>query len=166
VDVVELLAEIYGRIPPAAAQAVDGLDVDQLRRSPSGANPVGWLVWHLSRVQDDHIAGAFGLDQVWERDGWAGVFGLPEDCRDIGYGHSADQVAAFRAPSAAVLVDYLKAVHEQTRSVLTGLVPQDLDRVVDHSYRPPVTLGVRLVSVAEDCLQHAGQAAYARGAFL
>jgi hypothetical protein len=166
VDVVELLAEIYGRIPPAAVRAVDGLDPDQLRRSPSGANPVGWLVWHLSRVQDDHVAGAFGLDQAWERDGWARAFELPPDCRDTGYGHSAEQVAAFRAPSAAVLVDYLNAVHEQTLSAFSGLRPPDLDRVVDHSYRPPVTVGVRLVSVAEDCLQHAGQAAYARGAFL
>jgi hypothetical protein len=35
--------------------------------------------------------------------------------------------------------------------------------VVDASWDPPVTLGVRLVSVISDDLQHAGQAAYLRG---
>ncbi len=47
--------------------------------------------------------------------------------------------------------------------MLRDLTPDDLDRVVDRRWDPPVTLGVRLVSVADDCLQHAGQAAYLRG---
>jgi hypothetical protein len=36
--------------------------------------------------------------------------------------------------------------------------------VVDRRWTPPVTLGVRLVSVLCDDLQHAGQAAFVRGA--
>ena len=44
--------------------------------------------------------------------------------------------------------------------MLEGLAPDDLDRVVDRRWDPPVTLGVRLVSIADDSLQHAGQAAY------
>ena len=37
------------------------------------------------------------------------------------------------------------------------------DRVVDRTWDPPVTLGVRLVSILDDDTQHAGQAAYVRG---
>jgi hypothetical protein len=35
--------------------------------------------------------------------------------------------------------------------------------VVDDSWDPPVTVSIRLVSILADDLQHAGQAAYARG---
>jgi len=47
--------------------------------------------------------------------------------------------------------------------MLEGVTGTELDRIVDRRWDPPVTVGVRLVSVADDCLQHAGQAAYARG---
>ena len=39
----------------------------------------------------------------------------------------------------------------------------ELEREVDQSWDPPVTLAVRLVSVVNDITQHAGQAAYAAG---
>ena len=48
-------------------------------------------------------------------------------------------------------------------SYVQGLGEADLDRVVDLNWDPPVTLGVRLVSVINDDLQHGGQAAYVRG---
>ena len=51
----------------------------------------------------------------------------------------------------------------RTRSFLGSLTADDLDRVVDEAWDPPVTLGVRLVSIADDDIQHAGQAAYVRG---
>ena len=54
-------------------------------------------------------------------------------------------------------------MHAATASYVAGLAPEDLDRVVDERWDPPVTLAVRLVSVISDDLQHAGQAAYARG---
>ncbi|MEK8106882.1 DUF664 domain-containing protein [Micromonospora sp. M12] len=68
-----------------------------------------------------------------------------------------------RPESAQALVDYYEAVAARTGSFLAGVGPLDLDRVVDETWDPPVTLGVRLVSVADDDLQHAGQAAYVRG---
>ena len=43
------------------------------------------------------------------------------------------------------------------------LTDADLGRIVDERWDPPVTLGVRLISVISDGLQHAGQAAYVRG---
>ena len=54
-------------------------------------------------------------------------------------------------------------MHAQTVAQLAGLEPRDLDRIVDKSWDPPVSLGVRLVNVTAEDLQHAGQAAYIRG---
>jgi hypothetical protein len=163
-DTSSLLLELYGRVRPLVAQAVDGLDAAQLHEQPSGqANSIGWLIWHLARVQDDHVAEIVGADQVWVGGGWAGRFGLAPDPKNTGFGHSAADVAAVRPEGADALLDYLDAVEERTRPLLERLQPVDLDRIVDRRWDPPVTLGVRLVSIADDCLQHVGQAAYVRG---
>ncbi|GIE93128.1 hypothetical protein Ari01nite_05930 [Paractinoplanes rishiriensis] len=144
--------------------AVHDLTPDQLRWAPApGANPIGWLVWHLTRVQDDHIADVMGAEQIYLTGDWAPRFGLKPDPADTGYAHSPTQVAAVAPESAQVLEDYYRAVHERTIAFVSGLSPADLDRVVDTAWDPPVTLGVRLVSVIDDDAQHAGQAAYVRG---
>ena len=163
-DVAALLLELYGRIPPLARDAVEGLDADQLTERPSaGANSIGWLVWHLTRVQDDHISEILDTSQVWIDGDWAGRFGLEPDPSNTGYGHSATEVSTVRPEGPEVLVGYLDAVDQRTRSFLQRLVAADLDRIVDRRWDPPVTLGVRLISIADDGLQHAGQAAYVRG---
>jgi uncharacterized damage-inducible protein DinB len=167
VDTNDLLLEAHGRIPDLVRRAVDGLDPEQLHWAPApGANSVGWLVWHLTRVQDDHVGDVMGADQLYVTDGWAGRFGLGADPSDIGYGHDAAQVAAVRPESARLLLDYYDAVHARTAGYLRSLSESDLDRVVDKRWDPPVTLGVRLVSVIDDDVQHAAQAAYVRGLLL
>jgi uncharacterized damage-inducible protein DinB len=164
VDVAPLLLELYGRIPPLVRVAVDGVGADDLVRAPApGANPIGWLVWHLTRVQDHHVAEILDADQIWSAGEWAASFGLAADPGNTGYGHTPDDVARVRPRDAAALVAYHDAVDARTRAFLAHLTAADLDRVVDRRWDPPVTLGVRLVSIADDSLQHAGQAAYARG---
>lgn len=163
-DVSDLLIEAYGRIPPLAEAAVDGLDAEALATPPGpGANTVGWLVWHLARVQDHHVAELLDEDQLWVTGDWAARFGLEADPGNTGYGHDAEEVAAVRPDGPEACTGYLAAVQERTEAYLRTLSGSDLDRVVDDRWDPPVTLGVRLVSVADDSLQHVGQAAYARG---
>ena len=132
-------------------------------RVDDDANSIAWLVWHLTRIQDDHIADAAESEQVWASGGWADRFALPFDESATGYGHSSDEVAAVRVESGELLTGYHDAVHERTRAFVEPLTNPDLGRVVDESWDPPVTLGVRLVSVISDNLQHAGQAAFVRG---
>lgn len=159
----ELIADALDRVRDIVHASVEGLDDDQLtRRLDPEANPVGWLAWHLTRVQDDHLADAAGSAQVWTSDGWAERFALPVADGDIGYGHSSDEVATVRA-SSGLLLAYHDAVHAHSVAWLRTVRDEDLDRVVDEGWEPPVTLAVRLVSVVSDCLQHAGQAAYVRG---
>jgi uncharacterized damage-inducible protein DinB len=161
---VEVLADAFGRVHDVAGAVVAGLTPEQLTfRIDAEANTIAWLVWHLARVQDDHVADVAEAEQVWTAGGWSERFGLPFDASATGYGHRPDDVAAVRVESWALLSGYCDAVHAQTMRYLEGLSDADLDRVVDDSWDPPVTLGVRLVSVIADDLQHAGQAALLRG---
>lgn len=159
----QLLADAFGRIQGVVAQVVDGLAAEDLAfRVDDEANSIAWLVWHLTRIQDDHVADAAGTAQVWTAQGWFDRFGLPFDSGDTGYGHSTDQVAALRV-EADLLTGYHDAVYEQTINYVSTLTDNDLTRIVDRSWDPPVTLGVRLISVIADDLEHAGQAAFIRG---
>ncbi|MFG3281268.1 DUF664 domain-containing protein [Streptomyces sp. NPDC048111] len=163
-NTAELLADAFGRVQEQVHTAVEGLSAEDLAHRPDEeANSIAWLVWHLTRVQDDHIADAAGRDQVWLSDGWSDRFGLALDPEETGYGHTSKQVALVRGVTADQLRDYYDAVHEQTLSFVRGADDAALDRVVDERWTPHVTLGVRLVSVISDTLQHAGQAAYVRG---
>ncbi|MTD57367.1 mycothiol transferase [Amycolatopsis pithecellobii] len=165
-DVADLVIDGFDRIQQVVHRAVRGLSEDQLAERPGGAtNTVAWLIWHLTRVQDDHLADLAETPQVWTEQGWHERFGLPFGPGETGYGHSAGEVAAVRVPSA-LLTGYHDAVHDQTVAWLGDLKESQLDRIVDRAWDPPVTLGVRLVSVLSDDLQHAGQAAYARGILL
>jgi hypothetical protein len=163
-DVAALLLELYGRIPPLVESAVDGLSVEELTTSPEpGANTIGWLAWHLARVQDHHVAELLDTEQIWVGGDWAERVGVTPDPDNIGYGHDRAQMEAIRPDGPEVLVDYLDAVWTRTRTMLSSLGESELSRVVDRRWDPPVTMGVRLVSIADDSLQHAGQAAYVRG---
>jgi uncharacterized damage-inducible protein DinB len=160
----ELLLYAYGQIQETLRRAVGGLTPDELtQRLGPEANTIAWLAWHLARVQDDHVAEVAGHEQVWTADDWVGRFGLPFPAEATGYGFSSDQVAQVRVTSADLLLEYADAVHARTAEFLRGLSDDDLDTVVDTRWDPPVTLGVRLVSVLSDDLQHVGQAAFLRG---
>jgi uncharacterized damage-inducible protein DinB len=163
VDACALLGYGFGQIRDLVHDAVDGLTVEQLTiRLDRDANTIAWLIWHLTRVQDDHVAAVAGAEQAWTAQDWADRFALPFGSGSIGYGHSSTDVAAVRA-DAGLLAAYHDETAERTLEYLRGLSEADLDRVVDRRWDPPVTLGVRLFSVLSDDLQHVGQAAFVRG---
>jgi hypothetical protein len=165
----DLIADSFGRIRETVTDTLYGLDAEQLSyRVDVDANPIAWLVWHLTRIQDDHLAAAYGVPQVWSEGGWAARFGLQPDSMETGYGHNRVQVAALCEVISAsgLLADYHEQTYQQTIKLVSGVTDEDLDRVVDTSWRPPVTLGVRLISVINDDQQHAGQAAFVRGIVL
>ncbi len=161
----ELLVDGFGRVHETVHGVLKGLSLDALTFRPgNGANPIGWLVWHLTRVQDDHVADVAGSEQQWTAEGWDVRFALPFDRLETGYGQDAEDAAAV-AVELDLLLGYHDAVHASTVAYLRGLGDPDLDRVVDTRWDPHVTLAVRLVSVLADDLEHVGQAAYVRGLF-
>ncbi len=163
----DLLVDAFGRIKENVHGAVDGVTAEELAaRLDPGANSIAWLIWHLTRVQDDHIADVAGREQVWTGAGWARRFDLPFDDAATGYGDGPDAVAALDGVGAELLLGYHDAVHEATVDYVRGLTDADLPRIVDTRWDPPVGLGVRLISVVDDDIQHSGQAAFIRGVLL
>jgi hypothetical protein len=159
----ELLIDGFGRVREIVHEVLDGLDQEDLNfRVDAAANSIGWLIWHLTRVQDDHVARSGGLEQVWLAGGWEERCGLPLDPLDIGYGHDSDDVAVVRLTSE-LLAGYHDTTSEQTISFISGLTDADMSKIVDRRWDPPVTMAVRLVSVLADDLEHAGQAAFIKG---
>ena len=160
----ELLDDAFGRIGGIVSGVLDGLTPARANWRPDGAgNSITWLLWHLSRSQDEQIADVAGHVPVWRRDGYAARFGFALDPADHGYGHSSEQVDAVRVDSLELLREYHDAVLAQSRAYVRRLDAAALDRVVDSRWDPPVTLGVRLVSILDDSVQHGGQAAYVKG---
>ena len=160
----DLLTDAFSRIQELVTTVVTGLSAEDLAYQPNpDANSIGWLIWHLVRIQDDHVADAAGHEQVWTTGGWHDRLGLPFDADDTGYGHGPEQVAAVQISDPELLIGYSDAVCQRTAEFVAGLSETDLARVVDERWDPPVTLAVRLVSVLGDDWQHAGQAAYLKG---
>jgi hypothetical protein len=156
-----LLDDLFDRIRELVVGLTDNLGDEESRFRPDpGANSIGWLLWHATRIQDDHVAGLAGVDQCWPA--WRERFGLPFDAFATGYGQSAEEVGQVRV-SGELLAGYHADVHQLTRRYLDGLTTEELERVVDNRWNPPVTASVRLVSVIGDLQQHLGQAAYVRG---
>lgn len=157
-----MLTEAFGRIAELYTSVAEGLDEEALAHRPDGTgNSIGWLLWHLARVQDDHVADLADQPQVWET--WQDRVGLPNGTDDIGFGHSSEQVDAVRIGDLDALVAYHHEVTLATARYLETVDDRELEREVDQRWDPPVTAGVRLVSIIGDCLQHLGQAAYVKG---
>jgi hypothetical protein len=161
----DLLADGYGRVVEFIESVLKGLAQEDLKWQPNrDSNNIGWLTWHLTRQQDAQIASLMEEEQLWTKDGWYSKFQRPADAKDIGFGHTPEQVAAFESPDAQTLLDYLRAVAERSKGYFQSLSKSDLDCELNEPWFQPLpTVGVRLVSILEDSLLHAGQAAYVRG---
>jgi Protein of unknown function (DUF664) len=161
--VQELLRDTFTRLIEHVDDLTEGLTEDQASYRPNpNANSIAWLIWHSARVQDIQLAPIAGIEQVWLDEGWVDRFGLDLPHNDTGYGHGHDEVAKVRAP-VDLLAGYYHAVHKVTLEFVAGVTAEDLARVVDKNWDPPVTASARLVSIIDDCAQHLGQAAYLVG---
>ena len=157
----DLLTDSFNRVAELTAR-FRGLDAATATARPGpDANSIAWLLWHAARVLDDHVSGLSGKEQVWAN-GWYERFGLPFAYEDFGFGHTSEQVGEVTTP-VDDLIAYQAEVHAATLAYISELTLDELERVVDSGWDPPVTASVRLVSVNGDCLQHLGQAAYVRG---
>ncbi len=159
-----LIIDGFSRVLEVVEPALDGLNHADLNRQPKpDCNSIGWIVWHLTRGMDAQIAELAGGEQVWIQDKWYVKFNHNKDPGDTGFGDSPEVVAAFKSPGPDVLLEYYRACLVPANRYILGLSLSDLDRVIDETYNPPVTIGVRLISIMADCLEHAGEVSYLRG---
>lgn len=162
----DLLIDSFARIREHAEEVTDGLDPDVAnRRIVPDANTIAWLVWHSARVIDAQLAPIAGVEEVWTANDWYGRFGLDLPPESTGYGHSRAEAAKVHG-SDALLIGYFRDVDAMAGRYLAGVTPDELSRVIDEAWDPPVTVAVRLVSIVDDCAQHLGAAAYLKGALL
>lgn len=160
----DLLLDAFGRVDEGVRELLSTVPADELAERPDGVgNSIGWLVWHLLRVQDDHLAEIAGCEQVWTAGGWYDRAGLPFPAAAHGYGFTSEQVDQTRFDGTELLAGYQTGVHQMTVTLLSDISAARLDDVIDTRWDPPVTVAVRIVSVAEDCMQHLGQANYVAG---
>ncbi len=160
-----LVKDVLDRNEQILMGAIEGLDQQELHAQiEPGANPIGWLLWHLSRVQDNHRSAMDGTPHVWIKDGWFEMFGRSSDPSDRGRGHTAQQVHEFATPELDTMIGYYRAVRSHTDAFLAALDDQQLEREVpDLTGGATVPLQKRLEMLLVDCLQHSGQIAYLRG---
>ena len=161
----DLLIDGYGRVPEFLGNVLNGLTGDDLNWQPKhDSNSIGWLAWHLTRQQDAQIASLMGEEQLWIKDTWHDKFNRPAESGDSGFGNTSEQVSAFKSPDTTTVLGYNRAVVERTKNYIRSLSKADLDRKLDEPWFQPLpTVGVRLISILDDSLLHAGQAAYVRG---
>lgn len=159
----ELLRDSLTRLIEHVDELTDGLPDDVSSWQPvAGANSIAWLIWHSARQHDVQLAAIAGTEQVWIRDGWRERFALDLPGNDMGYGHTPEQVAKVRAP-AELLSGYYHAVYKVSLEYVASIDDEELGRIVDDNWDPPVTASVRLVSIIDDSAQHLGQAKYIKG---
>jgi Protein of unknown function (DUF664) len=159
----ELLRDSFTRLIEHVEDLTDELtDAIAIFRPTATANSIAWLIWHSARQHDAQLCDIAGIEEVWTRDGWVDRFALDLPRDDTGYGHGPDDVGKVRA-SADLLAGYYHAVHKVTLEYIASVTADELSRIVDKRWNPPVTASVRLVSIIDDSAQHLGQAAYVRG---
>ncbi len=155
----------YDNIQKTLERILEGLTEEDLNWQPKpDSNSIGWLVWHLSRVQDSFVASLMVEEQVWIRDKWHSRFGRAADARDTGGGQTPQDLAKFKSPDTKTLLDYHRAVVSRSKNYISILSEADLDKTIpDPRFQPPPTVGTRLTMMLSDGLQHTGQAGYVRG---
>lgn len=161
-----LITDLFVRISQELEQVLEGLTVDELNKKPApDGNSVGWLAWHLTRSHDRNTSELLAEEQLWTKDKWHARFDRAPDPADTGFGHSSEDIAAFRSPDSKTLLQYHLAVLELVKGYISGTLSEtDLEREVESPTLGNIaTVRARLVGIISEGLQHVGQAAYVRG---
>ena len=117
----QIVTDSLGRIQQTIRRVLNGLPEESLHYRPTpDANPICWLIWHLTRVQDHHMSDLLGKEQLWTAGGWHAKFGLPADIANTGTRHTKEDVETVRA-DAETLQGYYDAVYERSKEVLGSL---------------------------------------------
>lgn len=163
----EILIDALSRSRERFDRALADVTLEQANTPPvpdvaPRTNSLTWLAWHTARELDTQVAPLAGIEPVWITGGHRERFALtlPDDTED--WHHTPDQAAQVVVSDLGLLFAYLDDAYALATTYLRGLTPQVLDDVVDSSWDPPVTRGVRLASIIDDAAQHSGQAVYTR----
>jgi uncharacterized damage-inducible protein DinB len=140
-------------------------DEDLLKQPKPDCNPIGWLLLHQTRTEDNILSRFSGKPSVWEQDKWFERIQAPGGQEDGNAGNSIEQVRAFRATKSDLLA-YAQAVRKNTLAVLPTITPDTLDRAVEDPPAPFIkTENDFLALLLTDYSHHSGQICYLHGYF-
>jgi len=159
------ILDTFEYMQQAVSTAVDGLNSDELTWCPGpGTNSIGFILWHQLRCEDIYVQNIIqGRPQVWVSDKWYEKLNLPESPQDVGYGYTAEQVAAFHVPELKDLLGYAEATRARTVEYLRATTPGKLDEVIQTTFLGELTIGQIFATLLCEITQHIGQIAYLRG---
>jgi len=160
----DFILDTLDRMQNAVTAAVDGLSSQELTWRPGEeANSIGFTLWHQLRCEDAFVQGMIQRKpQVWVSEKWHEKLNLPENPQDVGYGYTAEQVAAFPVPELKDLLEYAEATRAQTVGYLKTMNAESLDKVVQTPFGE-LTIGQVFAILLCEITQHIGQIAYLRG---
>ncbi len=160
-DTVTFISQSLSQVQLRLLATCDGLTQEQVIWRPAPhANNIGFILWHVARVEDGMINRLRGGSvNLWESQGWYEKFGQPVEMPDPG-----DRMGlwALPIPDLDVLTGYLKAAHAQTLEYLSALTPDALDSGPDPD-RPERTVVASLRHSITHKNNHHGQIDYIRG---
>ena len=158
----EFIEDAFAKEHEFLMDAVQDLTPEELAWRPGHeANPMGWILWHMLRVEDMWFQFFIQRQpEIWESEGWNEKFGLPT--RDNGFGHTQEQVDSFPTLDLTELIRYGGSIRAATLAYLKGLGPDDFD-VVPREARPEMSVGAIFRQVIGEAYQHQGHLAYLKG---
>ncbi|MEW6142681.1 MAG: DinB family protein [Chloroflexota bacterium] len=163
-EVKEFLIKTLERAEVYLNESTNDLTLEEMKWRPGlQANPIGFILWHLTRGEDRFVANIQQKPQVWEDPAWPNSLNLPPDPNISGFGFTSEQVAAFPVPPLESLLRYHKAVRERTLSLIQSMTPADFDRVIEHPRLGKTTTGELFARIVVEISQHTGQINYLRG---
>ncbi len=158
-----LYADAIRRSDADLHRALDDLSTEELKKQPAGqeSNPIGWLVWHLTRTRDNISASIVGDTPIWETGDWGARFGMDGEVPRF----APEEVHLFDPKDYETLVGYFDAVAEKSLEIVEALPEEDMGRLVQSTIpgRPAQPITSRLAVILNDNIQHVGQIAYLRG---
>lgn len=140
--------------------------LDLAWRPAAQGNAIGFLAWHMARVEDMWVQRVFqGKQQLWQSDGWSGKLGMDAYARDNGYGFDEAKLAGFQPPHLDQLLAYMDAVRQNTLAFLDAWNPAGapVQAVIPWDKSTTMPIEKFWAQILWELNQHGGQIAYVRG---
>jgi hypothetical protein len=139
---IEFLTTMIAEFHGALMEDVKTLTPQNLKWKPAPqANPIGFLLWHYMRTEDNLVTGLQGKPAIWETEKWYEKMGL--DAKAQGTGFKEPDVDKIAVLPLADLVAYAERVSRNTQEYLKTLDDVKLDFAPDPA-RPRRTIGALL----------------------
>ena len=160
-DAVTFIWDTLRQVQLRLLATCQGLTQDQVLWRPTPyANNIGFILWHLTRGEDNVISNLSSPEPtLWVSQGWHEKFNQPVEAPDPG---DRMGLQSLPIPGLDVLLGYSEAVHEKSQSFFSALPGERLDQAPDPT-RPQRTVAAALRHLITHKNNHHGQIDYIRG---